>query len=105
MSRIKMYDGTRSGVSLCVSCSRSHIFKGPGISQESVLCYAHYDVPRTIKFPIIECNRYHDTRQPDIHEYTKIAWVVNSDKRTGKVGFTHVSKMSQEDRDKIVDEA
>lgn len=38
-------------------------------------------------FEAVECSQYDDKRKPDRHSYEKIAWHINTDRKTGTIGF------------------
>jgi hypothetical protein len=86
---IKVHGGTRSGSGLCYSCQNSHVRRGAGIGQEVVLCQAaSYHLPPRITYPIVSCNEYRNRNLPSLGEMTKIATFINSDRRSGTIGFS-----------------
>ncbi len=87
--KLKVHGGTLSGSSLCYSCTHSHWRRGAGIGQEVVYCQSvSYERPHLITYPIVSCSDYKDRNLPSLNEMTKIATYINSDRRTGRVGFT-----------------
>lgn len=86
---IKIHGGTRGTTSLCYSCRGSHVRRGTGFSQEVVYCQAvSYERPQRITYPIVECGDYKDKNLPSLHDMTKIATFINSDRKTDKIGFS-----------------
>ena len=95
---------TRSGkVELCRTCRHAHIHKGAANGQEMMVCQAIFENPFRVTYPIVECNEYRDATLPSLSDMNKVAWFINSDKVTGRVGFTRPDKTSQEDKDAVID--
>lgn len=102
---IKVHGGTRSGTELCRTCRNAFIRKGAAMGQEVIMCEASYPLAlHAITFPIVECNNYRDTTLPPLTELQKVAWVVNADRKTGRVGFTGPEKMDKDAREAVNDE-
>lgn len=103
-THLKVYGATRSGDPLCKTCTKSHIIKGAGFSQEVTFCNASYDHSMVIKYPVVECNRYHEANRPSLDDMAKIATLISADRRTGKIGFSQGSKLSASERETLVEE-
>lgn len=87
--KLKVHNGTRSGESLCHTCGYAYVRKGAGFSQEIIKCEALYrDNDATITWPVVECSSYYNKTLPSLKDMTAIAYFVNSDKKSGKIGFT-----------------
>jgi hypothetical protein len=85
MPRIKVVGGTpyHSGSSLCLTCRRATVVKGPSLSSEIIRCHA---LERTMEFPVRECDSYDDRAQPSLWDMKEIAWALVTDKRN-RIGF------------------
>jgi hypothetical protein len=74
MVTIRVKDGTRSGAdSLCRTCTRGHVIKGFGETEEEVFCRFFY-IEREIRFPVSECTFYEDKRIASLTVIEEIAW-------------------------------
>jgi hypothetical protein len=85
---------------LCRTCQYAHYIKGNSISEIILECSARYE-PSTMPFEAVECSKYEDKRKPDRHTYEKIAWHINTDRKTGTIGFLSPAewkKLSKENR-------
>lgn len=99
MANLKIHGGTRDGfTSLCHTCSNSLIRKGSAMGQELVICQAIHP-NRQITYPIVECSDFYDKSLPSLRAMNEIAYFINADKRTGKVGFVAADKADDDLKD------
>lgn len=75
------------------------------MGQEAIVCQTVFDKPIAITYPVVECNEYRDSTLPSLTDMTKIAWIVNADRKTGRVGFMSGAKMDDKARETVIDEA
>lgn len=96
MPILKIHGGTRSGVSLCHTCRHAHVRRGSAMGQELVVCQDTY--PHVcVTYPVVECNAYRDRTLASLKDMTDIATLVNSDRRTGQVGFSSPEQDKRKD--------
>jgi hypothetical protein len=70
---------------LCTDCANVLIRE---MSNGAVFVQCTYDHPPSrITEPVVRCTVYRSHNQPDRYDLEKIAWLVNTDKKSGKVGF------------------
>lgn len=92
----KVRNGTRSDEKrLCDTCAYSHIMKGAADSKEVIYCQktGHY-----IKFRVVDCNQYYSKNATSLGSFYEIAWVLQSDKKKGKLGFLTPQEFKQQER-------
>src|SRR5579872_6659838 len=80
--------GTPVGPPLCRTCHSSMYIKGKAEGQELLFCSkidTWYDTP--LPFEAYECSAYSDKRLPDLYDMKKVAWIIQSDALTKRVGF------------------
>ena len=95
---------TRSGEQqLCKTCSNAFIRKGTAHDQEVVMCEVMFEVPVRITYPIVECNKYRNANLPSLSDMNKIAWFLNSDKTTGRIGFTKPERVTEVQKEEVTD--
>lgn len=84
---VKIKDGTRSGQSLCTTCSYSQVIKGASDSQEIVFCgrLGSWEGGR-VPFKVVDCNEWADKSKPSLHDMRQTAWVLSTDKQK-RFGF------------------
>lgn len=75
-----------SWAGLCKDCQNS-IVREDNQGRRELICQATYHLPRRLKAPPVVCNSYRLERGADYSTMKEIAWIVNSDKKTGKIGF------------------
>jgi hypothetical protein len=85
---------TLGSTSLCRTCANAHIKRGGAQNQEELICDAVFNKPVVLTYPIVECSDFCDKNLPTIGEMNKIAWFINADKKTGKVGFVSGEKVT-----------
>jgi hypothetical protein len=88
MAQLKMYRGTPTNDTphgLCGTCVHGHIRRDVN-NNEIVRC----DETRpssAIRYPITECSDYQDKSETSLYEYKQIAWMIDVNSKTGKIGF------------------
>lgn len=93
---LKIKGGTTQGqTNLCKTCRDAHITRDRN-NQEITVC--NTGRARLIKAPIAECNRYDNEALPSLYDLKAIAWVVNTDKKTNKVGFLSPDELRKRDQ-------
>ena len=80
-------DGTKSGETLCKTCSHSLKMRGRAEGQERSFCLASFEISIVLDWEPIECSSYHETGKPTVHDFSKIAWVISVDEPKNKMGF------------------
>lgn len=96
MVTIRVKGGTPSGNdSLCQTCTRGHIIKGFGETEEEVFCRFFY-VEREMRFPVRECTFYEDKRLASLTAMEEIAWFLTSRKAGRTVGFISATQYRAE---------
>jgi len=103
---VKVKDGTRSGQSLCTTCSYSQILKGSSDSEEVTIC-SRLEGWRggRVPFKIVECNEWADKSKPSLSDMRQTAWVLSTDKKK-HFGFQSPKdwRKSREDNDDGLDD-
>lgn len=87
--QIKVRGGTpnaSNATSLCYSCREALIVKGSN-GQAYVYCRAMHWNELRVRMIVVECNHYDNKAAPTVDAMAKIAYVINSDKKAGKIGF------------------
>lgn len=86
--KFKIKDGTtNSSKDLCQTCSNRFIRRGAiGSGEDLKMCKAFRD-PQPVYGAIAECSGYFPANEPDLWNLKEIAWKIDTDKKTGKVGF------------------
>lgn len=79
--------------SLCRTCQNVMIIKGDRINNETIICHVHPAI--RVTFDVRSCDGYQQKTTQSIHEMREVAWVIEVNKRSGKVGFRPPKK--QED--------
>lgn len=73
---------------LCRNCREAHVVKevdGDIIVKEAIYCDER---GRRVNFNVTSCNRFDHAGSPLYHEMKHVAWVVNADRKTGRItGF------------------
>lgn len=85
MSLIKIRGGTLSSnerFGLCTRCSWSHITEDR--TGGRVYCTQNEGY---FSSPVLSCNRFHDATIPNRRDFEEIAWKIDINRKTGKVGF------------------
>lgn len=79
---------------LCLTCRRATVIQNDSLSGMSVYCHALGDGIGSVKLSSLatQCSSYDDKRIPDKYELEKIAWRINSDTKTGQIGFISPKK-------------
>jgi hypothetical protein len=90
---IKIRGGTArsDSESLCKTCRLALRIKGPRQDDEITIC-GHYGNQVPVPFTVVECNCWDDRTKADVHTMARMAWVVSSDKKGGKIGFLSPSE-------------
>jgi hypothetical protein len=87
-STITVRNGTAVGrESLCRTCRHAHLQIGFANSEEEVRCGFFYDQPRLVSFAVSQCTDFLDKLTPTLFEMQKIAFVIETKKRSGNIGF------------------
>lgn len=61
--------------------------RGKSEGQEALFCDSRpYGAPK-MDWEAFECSKYDDSRMPALHDLYQTAWILESDKRTKKIGF------------------
>jgi len=93
---IKVKQGTpRSDESLCSTCRNCIRMVGMNTGREKVYCDSLPAIHMPLREPMVECSLYDDMRRPEMYQMEQMAWIVRTDKKTHKIGFS-----SPEDRKK-----
>ena len=71
---------------LCRNCVHA-IIKEHERGTRTVDCNADYNASVRMTGPVASCNRYEAREGPRIQALERIAWRINSDEKTGIVGF------------------
>ena len=96
MVTIRIKGGTPCGAeSLCRTCTRGHVIKGFGETQEEVFCRFFY-IEREIRFPVSECTFYEDKRIASLSAMEEIAWFLTTRKPGRAVGFVSAAELRAE---------
>lgn len=85
---IKISGGTpKTGKSLCVTCKHAQIVRGQNMEEHIECSSGLFNSTRNrVPFRVGECNTYHPSNVPWLHEMKDIAWNIEARKR-GPVGF------------------
>lgn len=67
--------------------------EGEGGERRIFCLYAH---GVKINFPVSSCSKFYAQEELDIYDLREIAWIVNADKKTGKIGFTPPKDRNEE---------
>lgn len=74
MGNVSVRHSTPIGaVSLCATCSNSHVIEGFRESEVIALCTYIYDRPISIQFRVKSCSNYHDKTRPSYRDMQKLA--------------------------------
>jgi hypothetical protein len=85
---INVRNGTANGSqSLCRTCRNAHIQTGFADSEEEVRCGYFYEQPHLVSFAVSQCTGFLDKLTPTLFEMQKIAFVIETKKRSGNIGF------------------
>jgi len=96
MVAIRVKGGTPRGAdSLCRTCTRGHVIKGFGETEEEVFCRFFY-IEREIRFPVSECTFYEDRRIASLSAMEEIAWFLTTRKPGRTVGFVSAAQFREE---------
>ena len=96
MVSMRIRGGTPLGEeSLCRTCTRGHIIKGFGETEEEVFCRFFY-IEREIRFPVSECTFYEDKRLASLTAMEEIAWFLTTRKPGRTVGFVSAAQFRAE---------
>lgn len=69
---------------LCDTCKRSTIMRGPG-GEQTIYCRM---IERAVPHPVMDCTGYNDRRHPWPYEMEQLAWLLITEAKHGqKVGF------------------
>lgn len=101
--RFKIHGGTARDdePSLCLSCRRATIVRGPTLHNEIIECSMLSDGDNRVTFPVMSCSSYSDRRHPTLYHLEQIAWEMRTDRKKGPIGF-HPPK--RRDRHFILDD-
>jgi len=55
-----------------------------------------------VPFDVVECNKYYDASQPDIHDMYQTAWILQTNKSSKQYGFTPYKEWQKEHKDEEV---
>jgi hypothetical protein len=99
---ISVRNGTAVGrESLCRTCRHAHMQVGYADSEEEVRCGYFYEQPRLVSFAVSQCTDFLDKLTPTLFEMQKIAFVIETKKRSGNIGFasaeTKVTRPEEDD--------
>jgi hypothetical protein len=86
MARVIMRGGTVTDPkqSLCETCRHAQVTTGANLNENYVHCYS---AGEDVKFKVAQCNQYSEFGKQTLGEMANIAWVIEIDKRTRKMGF------------------
>lgn len=76
---------------LCGKCSKARVMEG---RNREIWCGASFAGEMRVDDPPSRCSMFHARDETGIHDMREIAWLINSDKKTGKIGF--VSPLDRE---------
>lgn len=102
MSLRKVYGGTPVGnESRCDTCVYARIIQGYAESERLMLCAAVH--PRLqIKFKVMQCSSYEDSRLPSYSDMQAIAWQLRTKSAGHEAGFVKPGQVA--DLDELEDE-
>ena len=83
-------------MSLCATCSNSHIIEGFRESEVIALCTYIYDRPIAIQFRVKSCSNHHDKTRPSYRDMQKLAIPVTTG-TLKPVGFLVQREREQDD--------
>lgn len=93
---LQIKGGTTKGqTNLCKTCRESMITRDRN-NHEVTLCL--YSRVRQITAPIAECNKYDNMSMPSLYDLKQIAWSVETDKKSSKIGFYSPEEQRKRDR-------
>lgn len=84
--RINVKNGTPSShtnESLCLSC-KNGISATTNMGKQYIKCYSFDNF---VNEKIIKCSDYAKRGEPDLYEFEKLAWTLQTDKNRGPIGF------------------
>jgi hypothetical protein len=83
---LKIHQGTGklTGKSLCLSCSHAHSYTDSRGDHSICTAARNY----VVRGKVNECNLYTDAALPSLWDLRNIAWTLDTDKNTNKVGFS-----------------
>jgi hypothetical protein len=75
---------------LCSSCANAEIREAYNGNVYVSCGITHPPLP--VHQPLVRCTEYREHNQVDRYDMEKIAWIVSTDSKTNKVGFTPPKK-------------
>jgi hypothetical protein len=83
------------GESLCETCLNGHIERGYRESEELVICQSTYPEHR-VMFRVRDCSRYVERQRQALCDMQKIAWILDEQGHTRKVGFVPAKELEEQ---------
>lgn len=88
--RVKVQGGVIGSVGplgLCGTCRWAHVRETK--NNTLIICQEVSSSPglQVITSPVLRCRDYQDVNQPTKRDFEQIAWLLNADEKTKKVGF------------------
>jgi hypothetical protein len=80
----------RSSDNLCPNCSNYAAVRYALDDREERICLDNAHFPRRLRGPVATCTSFYDKTKPNKHEMDKIAWTIETSKRT--IGFENQVK-------------
>ena len=98
--------GTPLQGSLCRTCRNAMVVRGSGASQEIISCCYLTGEWMRVPWPVVECNKYSDSRIPTRGDMEDIAWYVvpRNSQRPGFMAVQLVNAKQFERMQKDVEE-
>lgn len=98
MDLMKIRNGTRSDATdLCRTCRNSVIIQGSRDSDERRYCDALSGDSTQLFTNVADCSSYYNKSLPSLHQYEKIAWVLETSKGR-QVGFVPAKEWREKNR-------
>lgn len=97
--KFKIIHGTRSdGDNLCRTCRSSQFIQGAAESKEVCICHAMPSGMERLRYPVVRCTKYADTRIPSLNDMRDSAfYLVSKNDRT--IGFVKAADFKKKNTD------
>lgn len=85
--KIRIHGGTarEDEAALCLSCRYASVVSGTTARHQIIRCSR---VDTTIAFKVTSCTEYLNRQHPSLYHMEDIAWVLRTDARRNRMGFT-----------------
>jgi len=90
----------QANVNLCATCSYYSRRRFSQNNREIHMCSENYQSPFALSGPVSACSSYYDKNKPQLHDLDKIAWTIETSKKT--VGFIPPSKRTDIGKEFVV---